>query len=81
MIRTQVYIPDDLLAEAKLQAGFMGVNLSEFIRRSLKSQIIKDQKIPNNKFSLKQYAGIIKEGGFDSKAEDLSDNIDCVVYE
>jgi hypothetical protein len=35
MMRTQVYIPDDLFRQAKLSAKLEGVSISEYIREGL----------------------------------------------
>ena len=35
MIRTQIYIPDDLYHQAKLMAGLDGVSISEYVREGL----------------------------------------------
>lgn len=39
MIRTQIYIPDEIYHQAKLMAGLDGVSISEYIREGLSMKI------------------------------------------
>jgi len=58
MIRTQVYIPDDLYREAKLHAETSGMSISEILRNGLKEGV-KGQikKVKKRKFTLLDMAG------------------------
>ncbi|MFM7854711.1 MAG: hypothetical protein ACKO96_22990 [Flammeovirgaceae bacterium] len=59
MVRTQIYLPPELLQEAKLYAKMEGINLSQYIRnalgfrkvkkpkKALKTVTLKDQKVTN----------------------------------
>lgn len=50
MIRTQVYIPDDLYYEAKLEANGRGTNVSTLIRQGLKRELKKKTVQESEKF-------------------------------
>jgi len=50
MIRTQVYIPDDLYYEAKLEANGRGTNVSTLIRQGLKRELNKETVRKSEKF-------------------------------
>lgn len=48
MIRTQLYIPDELYNQAKLMAELDGVSISEYMREGLSMKISKQKKLPKN---------------------------------
>lgn len=69
MIRTQVYIPDDLYKEAKFYAQIGNKNISQLMREGLKLAIKTENKKKktvekNSKklFKLSDMAGIINTG-------------------
>lgn len=58
MIRTQVYIPDDLYREAKLYAETSGISISEILRDGLKDGVKKRiRRAKKKKFTLLDMAG------------------------
>ena len=66
MIRTQVYIPDDLYSLAQLQAQTQGVNFSQVVRNGLKKELrIKKAK---KRGLLANLAGALKYGPKDLSA-------------
>ncbi len=54
MIRTQIYIPDELYHQAKIMAEFEGVSISEYVREGLSMKISKQKKLPKNTVGSKQ---------------------------
>lgn len=64
MIRTQVYIPDDLYKEAKLATQLYGVTFSEMIRTGLSASVKtmrqKNKKKMRQKDPWKNIIGFIK---------------------
>lgn len=62
MIRTQVYIPEDLHQELTLLAKQEGVNFSKLIREGAE-EVVKRKKSKRNKKGLwKEFAGALKYG-------------------
>ena len=60
MIRTQVYIPDELYAEAKLYAEQKNTSISEFVREGLQLSIHSLKKKQLKKNPLEKIAGKFK---------------------
>ena len=61
MIRTQVYIPDDLYSQAQLQAQAQGVNFSAILRRGLEKEVGKVKKAKKGRLFV-NLAGALKYG-------------------
>lgn len=61
MIRTQIYIPDDLYSLAQLQAQMQGVNFSQVVRNGLKRELTGARKT-RKKGLLANLAGALKYG-------------------
>jgi hypothetical protein len=77
MIRTQIYIPEDLEKEARLVAGSLKMNFSELVRTSLKEKIARKRKTDSKKrHPLWNLVGIIQGG-----EKHVSDKIDEILYE
>ena len=80
MTRTQIYIPEDLLLEAKLVAKNNGITLSELIREAIKKFTTKPKK---KKTKLTKIKPIVYNdslfGGLESNQ--ISKKIDDMVYE
>ena len=76
MIRTQVYIPDDLHAELMGLARREGVKYSHLIREGVREVIKKEKKVvaKGKRFG----EGFI--GATDKGSTDLSKNIDYYLY-
>lgn len=74
MIRTQVYLPEDLNMELKLIAKQEGVNYSTLIREGVRIVINKRNKKRGKKLGV-GFVGIIKGG-----PKDLSKKIDTYLY-
>lgn len=75
MIRTQIYLPDDLHTELRLLANTRQTNISKLIREGAKLVIQKEnKKISKKKFG-EGFIGAIKGG-----PKDLSKNIDYYLY-
>lgn len=70
MIRTQISLPPDEYAAAKLEAASLGISLAEFFRRALRTAIPVDESAP-----WMRYAGMVETGDPAS-----SQKIDDVVY-
>lgn len=71
MIRTQVYIPDDLHAELRLLARREGVNFSQLIREGVKEVISRRGR---NKISSKKFGeGFIGAGKTSIKTNAVKD--------
>lgn len=61
MIRTQVYLPDDLYHDLKLLAATGNENFSELVRRGVEKVVQVKRKAKKRKFDpLKDFAGTIK---------------------
>lgn len=63
MIRTQVYLPDDLYRELKLLAQQKGTNFSALIRKGVKEVIKKKRRRRNKKWGegfIGAYKGKVK---------------------
>ncbi len=76
MIRTQVYIPDDLYRELRLLAQTSGKNISELLRESA-TEVIKKNQIRKDK-KKKWGQGFIGAGKGGPK--NLAKNIDRYLY-
>lgn len=77
MIRTQVYLPDDLYRDLKLLSATSGMNFSELIREGAKVVVEKKTK-KKRKFDLwKDFVGKGLKGG----PKDLSSKLDYYLYE
>ncbi|MBI5358129.1 hypothetical protein HZB69_00660 [Candidatus Amesbacteria bacterium] len=74
MIRTQVYIPDDLHSELMLLAKQEGVNFSTLVREGAK-EVIKMKRVKNTKKWGVGFIGALKGG-----PKDLSSKIDYYLY-
>ena len=61
MIRTQVYIPDDLYSQAQLAAQVRGVNFSTILRRGLEKEVGKVKKTKKGRL-FGNLAGALKYG-------------------
>lgn len=61
MIRTQVYIPDDLYSLAQLQAQTQGVNFSQVVRNGLKKELT-GAKRTRKRGLMANLAGALKYG-------------------
>lgn len=71
MIRTQVYLPEDLYRELKLQARLRDVNFSTLIREGAK-RVIRAKR-PKKKELFEHLIGALKYG-----PKDLSNHIDDI---
>lgn len=74
MIRTQVYIPDDLHRELMLLAQTSGQNFSTLIREGAKEVIKKKKDKKTEKWGV-GFIGAIKGG-----PKDLSSKVDYYLY-
>lgn len=74
MIRTQVYIPDDLHGDMALLMRQEGMNFSQLIREGVKA-VIRKKKIKRNKKWGEGFIGAVKGG-----PKDLSSKIDYYLY-
>ncbi|CAN5314925.1 hypothetical protein BH10PAT1_BH10PAT1_1360 [soil metagenome] len=75
MIRTQIYLPDDLYNDLKLLAQTGNKNISQLIREGAK--ILLEKKAKKKKFDpWKDFIGKGKGG-----PKDLSKNLDHYLYE
>ncbi|HBC73155.1 hypothetical protein A2379_02695 [Candidatus Amesbacteria bacterium RIFOXYB1_FULL_47_13] len=72
MIRTQVYLPEDVHRDLKLLAKTEGVNFSTLVRQGAE-EIIKKKKI--RKKDWRKLVGVIKGG-----SRDVSSKIDYYLY-
>lgn len=76
MIRMQIYLPEDIEAEAKLLARSEKINFSELVRESLREKIArKRQANAQKKHPLSGLAGIIRGGD-----KHVSSRIDDILY-
>ena len=75
MIRTQVYLPDDLYRELKLLSATGKAKFSELIREGAR-EVVKKRAGGKRKFDpWKDFVGILKGG-----PKDLSSKIDYYLY-
>lgn len=74
MIRTQVYIPDDLHRDLMFMAKQEGTNFSQLIREGVKV-LIKKNKIKKAKKWGEGFIGAVKGG-----PKDLASKIDYYLY-
>lgn len=74
MIRTQVYLPEDLHREAKLVAANADLTLSDLVRKGLLEVVRKTRK-KKRKDPFKNFVGSISGG-----PKDLSAKIDYYLY-
>ena len=74
MIRTQVYIPEDLHRDLMLLTNQTGMNFSQLIREGVET-VIRKKKIKKNKKWGEGFIGAIKGG-----PKDLSSKIDYYLY-
>ncbi len=84
MIRTQIYLPEELLLESKLFSQSQNMNLSEFMRTALENYIIQQsQKTSKNttKFSQIRTFKPSKALPKNLKPEEISKEIDDIVYD
>ena len=75
MIRTQLYLPEEITGELKLLAHQLNISVAETIRRVLVKGIpqVKKKKYKN----LDAIVGMIKS---DKAPKDLSENLDQYLY-
>lgn len=73
MIRTQVYIPDDLHRDAVLFAQITGTNFSTVVREGIK-EVMKREKA-TKKHNWKKFIGAVKGG-----PRDVASKIDYYLY-
>ncbi|OGM24556.1 hypothetical protein A3D00_00775 [Candidatus Woesebacteria bacterium RIFCSPHIGHO2_02_FULL_38_9] len=77
MIRTQIYIPDDLYKELKILSNITNTNFSSLIREGAKL-VVKNRSRTRKKFNpWKDFIG----KGLKGKPKDLSEKIDYYLYE
>lgn len=77
MIRTQVYLPDDLHRDLKLLSATSGMNFSQLIREGVKVVVEKKTKKKRKFDAWKDFVGKGLKGG----GKDLSSRIDYYLYE
>lgn len=76
MIRTQVYLPEDIYEDLKLLARSGKVNFSQLLREGA-SEVIKKKKKAKGKFDpWREFVGAGGKGG----PKDLSSKIDYYLY-
>ncbi|MEI6532890.1 MAG: hypothetical protein WCO06_03555 [Candidatus Roizmanbacteria bacterium] len=76
MIRTQVYIPDDLYKEAKLYANIGNTSISEFVRQGLEHSIKEAKKMVTKKQG--GFASLAGKFAFGKKPTDVATNHDDI---
>ena len=76
MIRTQIYLPDDLYNDLKLLASSGEKNMSQLIREGAKLVVIKKNRIKKKFDPWKEFIGKGKDG-----PKDLSTNLDHYLYD
>ena len=74
MIRTQVYIPDDLHAQLMLLTKQTGANFSTLIREGVE-EVVRKKKANDKKKDWRKFIGVI-DGG----PADVSSTIDYYLY-
>ncbi len=64
MIRTQLYIPDELYNQAKLMARLEGVSISEYMREGLSLKMSQNKNTSKNtkKRKISEIAGMFSLG-------------------
>ncbi|HCM82392.1 MAG: hypothetical protein UV63_C0033G0021 [Microgenomates group bacterium GW2011_GWC1_43_11] len=77
MIRTQVYLPDELHHQLVFAAQQRGVRYAELIREGVARVLSNDQYSPDKKAKKMSFIGAGAKGG-DAK---LSSHIDAIIYE
>ena len=75
MIRTQVYIPDDIHRDLMLLVNQTGLNFSELIRQGAR-EVINKQKLTEPKRDWRKFVGAGGKGG----PKNLSSRIDYYLY-
>ena len=75
MIRTQVYIPDDIHRDLMLLANQTGLNFSELIRQGAR-EVIKKESRTTTKRDWRKFVGAGGKGG----PKNLSSRIDYYLY-
>lgn len=75
MIRTQLYLPEELVWELRLLAQQLNASVAETIRKALVRGI---SRIREKRVDLDDIVGMIKS---DSAPEDLSKNLDRYLFE
>ena len=73
MVRTQIYLPDDLYRELKLLAATGKEKFSDLIREGIKDIIKKRMKKKVKKDAWKNFIGAIKGGSKRSGQELIND--------
>lgn len=72
MIRTQIYLPDDMHSLLHHFAKEEGTNISTLIRQGAE-KIISEKKKKNNKADWKKFAGSIQTDTKTNSVEDIHD--------
>ena len=75
MIRTQVYIPEDIHRDLMLLVNQTGLNFSELIRQGAR-EVIKKEKLAEPKRDWRKFVGAGGKGG----PKNLSSRIDYYLY-
>lgn len=73
MVRTQVYLPEELEKELKLIAKSEGVNYSSLIREGVKEVILKRKFKKHSKYFLHDLVGAYKGKGPKEVASKVND--------
>ena len=76
MIRTQVYLPEEMHRDLKLLAAAQGVNYSTLIRTGVTHVLRDDQTKKKNSDAWKSFMGAGGKGG----PKDISSRIDHYLY-
>lgn len=74
MIRTQIYLPEDLKLQLRAYADEMVVSVSEVVRKAVVKEISKGRQIAGD--SLAKIAAMATKGG----PKDLSNNLFDYLY-
>ncbi len=77
MIRTQIYIPEELHQETMFLAKKQGKSMAELLRNFITIGIIEEKKKKSKQRSLSSLARLGIKGG----PKDLSKNIDKYLYQ
>ncbi len=72
MVRTQIYLPEEVYEDLQLIARTQKVNLSQLIREGAR-KVIKDKTKPLKKDDWREFAGALKTG-----PKDLSQRINDI---
>ena len=75
MIRTQVYIPDDLHRDLMLLAKQEGTNFSRLIREGA-AEVLKKKRVARKKKDWRRFIGAAGKGG----PKDVASKIDYYLY-